>query len=535
MTTPKIVRASALVLFAVSTLLFVRWIPDDSFISFKYANNLAAGHGLVFNAGERVEGFSNLLWTLVLAGAARTGIDTVRAAWLLSLVCALASVWLSFGLFDAALRASDARRRVWLTAAFGLASIASFPMIFYATSGLETHAELMLLLLGVTLHLKAVATRSAGLFVPSTAAFLGVALIRPEGVCFLALNAGFVLSRRRIVRARVLTAAVVVSFVLYFLVILLKAGYYHSFVPNTYLAKPGMSFSYLTPFQRGFFYLVRFFLVSGLFLLLPFCIFALFKSRARYTVAFLSAVVVVQLAFILFVGGDVLRFDRFSVPFLPFLLALALMGAAEIPRTRPAALAVLVSVGALVFLNGERIHRALNKQCYHDWMHAGSHRQIGYLLADLLPQRSSVVVNEVGAISYYSGLKLIDMIGLTEAAVGRLIYESYQRFGVSGSEWSSPRIADHLLSQRPTCVIVPAYGEIDPAAPAPPRGLMHPIWAAVYEHPALKTLYRCVFSARIHDGKFLYFFFRNDVDFDPARIENFPAVDCLSFRRCPAT
>lgn len=41
---------------------------DDSNIFFVYAKNLANGHGFVYNAGgERVEGFSSLLWTLIAA------------------------------------------------------------------------------------------------------------------------------------------------------------------------------------------------------------------------------------------------------------------------------------------------------------------------------------------------------------------------------------------------------------------------------------------------------------------------------------
>src|SRR5262245_25350105 len=39
---------------------------DDAYISFRYADHLARGWGLVFNQWERVEGFSNLLWILIL-------------------------------------------------------------------------------------------------------------------------------------------------------------------------------------------------------------------------------------------------------------------------------------------------------------------------------------------------------------------------------------------------------------------------------------------------------------------------------------
>ena len=47
-----------------------RFVQDDAYISFRYARNLADGLGLVWNAGERVEGYTNFLWTLMLAPAA---------------------------------------------------------------------------------------------------------------------------------------------------------------------------------------------------------------------------------------------------------------------------------------------------------------------------------------------------------------------------------------------------------------------------------------------------------------------------------
>src|SRR3712207_6229080 len=41
---------------------------DDANIYFVYARNLADGHGFVYNVGgERVEGFTSLLWTLICA------------------------------------------------------------------------------------------------------------------------------------------------------------------------------------------------------------------------------------------------------------------------------------------------------------------------------------------------------------------------------------------------------------------------------------------------------------------------------------
>ncbi|MGB0639809.1 MAG: hypothetical protein ACPGTU_10780, partial [Myxococcota bacterium] len=64
---------------------------DDAFISFRYAENLATGSGLVYNSGEYVEGFTNLSWTLLLAGVMSVGMEPVTASTLMGL---MALVWL---------------------------------------------------------------------------------------------------------------------------------------------------------------------------------------------------------------------------------------------------------------------------------------------------------------------------------------------------------------------------------------------------------------------------------------------------------
>ncbi len=59
---------------------------DDAYISYRYAQNLVSGNGLVFNIGEYVEGYTNLLWTLLIA-----------AGLLLSWSAEATSHWLGFG------------------------------------------------------------------------------------------------------------------------------------------------------------------------------------------------------------------------------------------------------------------------------------------------------------------------------------------------------------------------------------------------------------------------------------------------------
>ena len=72
----------------------VAWfLTDDAFISFRYTRNLLEGHGLVFNPGEYVEGYTNFLWILELA--AIWGIFGLRPEH--------AAPWLSVALHQSAL------------------------------------------------------------------------------------------------------------------------------------------------------------------------------------------------------------------------------------------------------------------------------------------------------------------------------------------------------------------------------------------------------------------------------------------------
>src|SRR5512146_1096673 len=53
--------------FAAAFASLGGYLLDDTFISLAYARNLVEGHGLVYHAGERVEGYTNFLWTVMLA------------------------------------------------------------------------------------------------------------------------------------------------------------------------------------------------------------------------------------------------------------------------------------------------------------------------------------------------------------------------------------------------------------------------------------------------------------------------------------
>ena len=59
-------------------------------ISLRYADRLQQGRGLTWTDGERVEGYSNLLWVLMTAGLGWLGLDLVLATRLLGVAGQLA-------------------------------------------------------------------------------------------------------------------------------------------------------------------------------------------------------------------------------------------------------------------------------------------------------------------------------------------------------------------------------------------------------------------------------------------------------------
>lgn len=88
--TPRQRQVAAAFLTAVLTRLLFHYLTgctlDDAFITFRYAENIAAGHGFVYNMGERVLGTTTPLFTLILSALAYLGIPVITSALIISLL-----------------------------------------------------------------------------------------------------------------------------------------------------------------------------------------------------------------------------------------------------------------------------------------------------------------------------------------------------------------------------------------------------------------------------------------------------------------
>ncbi len=144
-----------LVWFPILLALAARVVPgphtvDDAFITFRYAANLASGHGLTYNPGEWVMGSTTPLYTLILAAAYRwlDAVDLAHFSWLFNALLDTAGTALLFRLG----RKLTGDSLVGWGAAL-LWSVTPHSVTF-AIGGLETSLVIALLLAAMALHLE---------------------------------------------------------------------------------------------------------------------------------------------------------------------------------------------------------------------------------------------------------------------------------------------------------------------------------------------------------------------------------------------
>jgi arabinofuranosyltransferase len=229
------VAAVLCVAFGVACWVLRDFVTDDSWISVRYAENLAAGAGAVWNpGGPRVEGFSNPLLVYVEALAAAVGWDAMAAARAVGVLSGLGCVLLVTLAGRAVV--GDAAAAVG-----GLLTAVSAPFALWAVGGLETTATAAALTAGVLLL-----ARPDGGRVPAAGAVLAVLpWLRPEGlvaalaVAGLAEGAGLLrrAGRRRAVRRLAVVAGLPV--LSQALLEGVRLAVYGHLLPNSVLYKSG--------------------------------------------------------------------------------------------------------------------------------------------------------------------------------------------------------------------------------------------------------------------------------------------------------
>lgn len=387
------------------------WLGDDAMISMRYAHNLARGEGLVWNPGERVEGYSNFLWTLYMALVHLFPLPASKT----SLVLLLTNVAIAAGCLLVMARILRLLGGNTLALWGALAGFAlNRDLLFWTGSGFETMLQTLFLLICLCLVIRDCTAQT-----PRLSTYLWIAtlsLVRSDAAVLSALLYGFSLLLHR-KRMRVLQLSAV-SLVVPLAHELFRVLYYSDILPNTaYLkvmnwnGKLRAGWDYLLTFARDYGFLVTIALVGAAFS----------KHAARRA---LGLLIVLYSVYVVYVGGDAFQEYRFFIPVVPLLLLLGFLGLEELLadwKPRLALGAVCVLAAPLVFPGYASLLKPSNRD-------AGN-IAIGLMLKENTGPSARVADSYAGTVFYFSERPGIDLLGKSDRRIARMSAVSGTRPG----------------------------------------------------------------------------------------------------------
>ena len=420
-------RAILVVVFLVATVALHRSVIgrdqyDDSYITYRYAVNLATGKGLVFNSYERINSASSFLYTIVLAAAYSIGLhDLERFASLFGLATGSLLVVVTFLM---------AREQIGgPVRAFAV----TFPLCIagsiggWAVSGMETIFFAALVATFLYLYLFVTPPR------PAVFALLGlVALCRTEGIILVGLVA---VSEVLVARAnrperhhRLFWFAALALAPLAALAVFDRV-YYGRIIPHSCYLKQvsrhyspgvGVQSAAIAQFYVG--YYLGFVLLAGGAMYAAARAFRRSPRNALSPVSFLTAYVLLSAASL--VAAPSSDAQRYSVHLLPVLAVLALRGWGSLSqrllppaarRSADVAIGLVLIVGAA--RNGLDTAAALRIVASHQ----AARREVGLWVLRHTQPSALIASTDLGEIAYYAlGRDFVDVFGLTSAGFAEL-------------------------------------------------------------------------------------------------------------------
>ena len=285
-------------------------IIDDGMISFRYALNLVNGNGLVWNTGEYIEGFTNPLWTMVMALSIFIFGQNLAPLiiQLLGLTLLLFSGFYIYSIVQILNKKFELNYR-YLSLLPSFLFWAYYPISYWSIGGMEV-SLLTFLLVALTYYcLKHILENEDEHIYYKIFTFLSIAYItRPDGFLsmlplLLAVLFNDYASNKKINFYSLIKSSIIFV-VAISLVILFRYMYYGDFVPNTYHLKID-GYDLLWRLENGFGFIKLFLLEMSVFIFIS-SFFALKQVREskNYLWIFLIMIPFIILAYQVYVGGD---------------------------------------------------------------------------------------------------------------------------------------------------------------------------------------------------------------------------------------
>jgi arabinofuranosyltransferase len=458
--------------------LYLSTIAEDAFISFRFAKNLAAGNGLLWNVGDPpVEGYTNFLWILISAGTLYAGFNLLIFSQITGIIV---SIILLIYVYLFCRRILEFDKYVSFLPVLFLAF--SGPLATWATSGMETNL-FTLLVFGSFYYLVSYwKFQKNKLLIFSLLLNMLATLTRPEGFgIFLILTAFHLYNLYKLKNRKGLQTGVVFALLFYIVPILIyfvwRLSYFGYLLPLTFYAKTGGTFY---QWFRGLRY-IFFFSFHYLAPLVPIIFVFLFikSDRIRFLDfvkpgkkkndnIFLSIQLIFIISFlytfyIIFVGGDYMAMYRFFVPILPFIYLLvasllnSILKSFVVTKKQKFIFTVLIlfALGGTIvqstplerflFTKPSNTHGQYQGVLTERW-HTNRLTLLGKFFNDYKKsEEESLATGAIGAISYYSNMKIYGLHGLVDPFIAKKEMKNIGK-GFPGHEKSDLL---HILSKHP--------------------------------------------------------------------------------------
>lgn len=483
---------------------FIGLEPDDTFISLRYAEHFVNGNGLVFNPGERVEGYSNLLWILMISPLISLGIPTIWAAKSVSLLAAAITLLITWRL------AQNVLQNTVLAGAAVALLLGNPGFAFWSGSGLETAFYTLWL---TTLVYLSARENPEQWWVAIGLAGAALALTRPEGV---AIFGGLVVltALRHWRSTQQISLQMGWALILGLLIIAAHYGwrmtYYGEWLPNSYFHKATETWRY--DLKPG----LRYGYEALLFMGGPFVIVTLggaFRTIRTYFLLLLLLPFVAYGIFAIKFGGDWMPFFRFFLPIAPIGGVLLIAGVQTWVeflwpkvlqphwRSHTSTLLTLFMVLGSQFLFVQRF--------YAEGIPGAEpiepSAMVIRLQAAIEHPDPLIVYSEMGMVPYFSGYRFLDDWGLTDATIARIKFDRrpilvYPHGPLPARQAEADSlIADYVLARDPDYFLLKGgWGDDGKFYPH------HLFERAIFAHPVFAVRY--TFSESLTPG--VHFFSR---------------------------
>ncbi len=405
-------------------------LADDAMISMRYAWNFAHGQGLVWNTGQRVEGYSNLLMTLIMSLAASllNKKFAVLAIQLLGIPTILTTAYVVKKI--AAEIQEGGPSGVLLGPLAFACVLAYYPLNLWTLMGMETGLVTMFVFTGVWCALRWLKTHNSW-YLTGLALTAGLAnLARNDSVMLTGITFAYVALetlRRQDEKRRlpnILYAAVL--FVLFPIgQTIFRYLYYGELLPNTYVLKLTNFPLYIRLIGGTRFVLEFLGQTWPLIALAALCLLLEFRTIRAFLFAFLLA----ALAYQIYVGGEPWNTWRMLSPAMPALFIVSISGATAIAsrwsllesrhNAAPALAGILVLVSLtmadLQFLSDITLNGPTS-----DAIANSTHTNAAIAIDALTRPEATVGVIWAGTLPYYSDRPAIDFLGKSDAYIAHL-------------------------------------------------------------------------------------------------------------------